>query len=134
MALMRVLAVLFLGAGVAFATVPDYLLRYITRVGSGLFGWYAPLPQLGGERFWLVLAVTHVFILAYLCALVQRNLLRYLSYARPVIISKFFSALGYFLCLFLVEKQFFYLVGGVVDGLIFIFSWRFYARAIKSRA
>ena len=130
---MRVWAVLFLGAGLTFATVPDYILHYITRVGSVLFGWYAAPPHLGGERFWLVLAVTHVFILAYLCALVQQNLLRYIGYARPVILSKFFSALGFFLCLILDGKQFFYLVGGVVDGLIFLFTWRFYARAIKSR-
>jgi hypothetical protein len=132
--LMRICAILFLGAGIAFAAVPDYILQYITRVGSGLFGWYAPPPHLGGERFWLVLAVTHVFILAYLCALVQRNLLRYISYARPVILSKFISATGFFLCLVLDERQFFYLVGGIVDGLIFLFTWRFYARAIKSRA
>ncbi len=132
-ALMRILAVLLLGTGLVFIFLPDVILTYFTEVGGGLFGWRATPLVLGGERFWLVLAIAHVLTLAYLCFLVQQNFLRNAGYARPVIFSKFISGVGFFLCLLLDAPHFIYLVGGIVDGTLFLLTWRMYASAINSR-
>lgn len=132
-ALMRIWAIAFLVAGIVFAAAPDYLLTYVTDVGRVIFGWPSPPSQLGQERFWLVLAVSLLFALAYLCAIVQQSPVRHAGYARIVIFSKLVSSVGFAACLLLHERQFFYLSGVVVDGAMCLITWRVYARAMRSR-
>ena len=133
-ALMRIWAVAFLGTGVIFAVSPDYLPTYLVNLGNGLFGWVSsPFPP-AGERFWLVLAVALLFTLAYLCAIVQGNLVRNIGYTRPLILAKFVSCVGFAVCFVTIERHIVYFTGALVDGLICVITWRFYHRALKSRS
>lgn len=133
LAYMRVLALLFSGAAVLFAALPDYLPTYITRIGEGLFGWHDPsLPPEAG-RFWNVLAVALLASLAYLSAIVQRDLVRNIGYARPIILAKFVSAAGFLLCFWTSDGPFLYLVGAIVDGILCVLTWQLYTRAVQSR-
>lgn len=133
-ALMRIWAIAFLAAGILFIIAPDYALNYITRVGDGLLGWHSPPMQLGADRFWLVLAVALLFVLSYLCTIIQRNILRNIGYTRPVILAKIVSSIGFAVCFFLYGRHFVYLVAAAVDGGICLITWRFYTNALKSRA
>lgn len=132
--LMRIWAVLFLCGGILFAAAPDYIPSYLQRVGFVLLGWESPpLPPIGGH-FWLVMAVGYLFVLAYCCAIVQRNIVRNSGYTRPVILGKLATCLGFFTCFLMSGDHFVYFVGAVVDGAICLITWRLYARALKSRA
>jgi len=130
--LMRIWATAFLVAAVIFATIPDVLLNYINDIGRVFAAWQSPKVEYG-SRFWLVLAVALLVSLAYTCMVAQAKPLRNTGYTRIVILAKFVSSLGFASMLFVDGRQFYYLVGAVVDGLICVITWRFYARATKSR-
>ncbi|MFH1829166.1 MAG: hypothetical protein ABH871_00115 [Pseudomonadota bacterium] len=130
--LMRVWMVAFFGTGILFATIPNILLNYINDIGKVFVGWHSP-PIASGGYFWLVLAVALLAILTYSCALAQASPLRNFGYARLIIISKFISAIGFAALLYINGKQFYYLVGAVIDGLIFIITLGVYIKASKSR-
>lgn len=133
-ALMRIWAVAFLSTGILFAIAPDYLPAYIMNVGAGLFGWNSPPFPPTGDRFWLVLAVGLLFTLAYLCAIVQGNLVRNIGYTRPVILAKFVTSVGFLICFFAMDRHIVYFTAAIVDGCIFAITWRLYHRAVKSRS
>lgn len=132
-ALMRIWAVAFFLTAILFAVAPDYTINYLTSVGTEIFGWQSDPIQFGNERFWLVLAITLLVTLSYISAIVQRNLLRNIGYARPVIVAKLFSSVGFIFALTRGQHHFIYLAGAIVDGLIFLITWRMYAKAVKSR-
>ena len=132
-AIMRIWMVTFLVAGVVFAAAPSYVPTYLTNIGTVLFGWQ-PWPEATQTSyFWLVLAVTLLFTLSYICAIVQHNVARHVGYTTLVILSIFFSTIGYCICFFLEGRHFAYLVGAIVDGSIFLVTWYLYTKAFKSR-
>lgn len=131
--LMRLLMIAFLGAACIFAAIPDVLLNYINDIGKVFADWQSP-PYAGGGYFWLVLAVSLLVVLSYACFLTQRSPVRNGGYARLVILAKFITAAGFAALLYLDGRQFYYLVGAVIDGLIFIVTWRVYAKASISRS
>jgi len=130
--LMRVWAVLFLGAAILFAAIPQVLLTYLNDIGRTFFAWESPPIDAGGH-FWLVLAVAFLVCLSYICALAQSNPLRHAEGVRVVILGKFLTAVGFASVLLLGEKQFYYLVGAAVDGCIFLITWRISSRSARSR-
>lgn len=130
--LMRVWAIVFLAAAVIFATIPETLLAYISDIGRVFAGWQPPAPEAGGQ-FWLVLAVALLLVLSYAALMAQMKPLRYIGYANLIILAKVASSAGYAFLFFSGDRQFAVLVGAVVDGLIAALTWRFYARACRSR-
>lgn len=131
-AVMHVWMVAFLGTGICFILIPNVLLNYINDIGKVFLKWHSP-PYVEGGYFWLVFAVALLFTLSYVCLLASRNPLRDGVYAKLVIMSKFFTAVGFVILLYLDGKQFYYLVSAVIDALIFIITWRVYSRASVSR-
>jgi hypothetical protein len=131
--LMRILMVVFFGAACVFAAIPDVLLNYLNDIGKVFLHWQSP-PHAAGGLFWLVLAVALLIVLSYACLLTQKSPVRNGGYARIVILSKFVTAAGFAAMLRIDSMQFYYLVGAVVDGLIFIITWRIYAKASISRS
>ncbi len=129
----RVLTVAFLLTALTFAIAPDYILDYMKDIGNVFFEWNAPSVDLGGQHFWLIMAVSFTATLGYLCFLAQSNLIRNIGYLRPVIFSQLLTTIGFIICIFISDAQFFYLVGAIVDGLIFVVLWRLYAMAMRSR-
>jgi hypothetical protein len=134
LALLRAWMILFLFAMGIFIIAPDWMLGYLTAIGRGIFGWREPPITLGSERFWLVLAIALLACLSYLCFVAQRDFLRNMEYAKAIIVSKFVSTVGFIICLVTVESRFFYLVGAIIDGFLFITTWYYYNAAAKSRS
>lgn len=132
-ALLRVWTVVFLGAGVLFAVAPDWTIRYIEKIGSGVFGWTSSLVELGTERFWLVLTVSLMATLTYLAYKAQSDLLRHTGSVRALLLAKFASTAGFVVCFLTVQKSFIYLTGAVIDGCILIITAVLYHAAMKSR-
>ena len=130
--LMRVLMVLFLGVAIAFAVIPDILLNYINDIGKVFLSWRSP-PYVSGGYFWLIPTIALYVILSYSCALSQRSVVRNGSLAKLVIMTTFMTAIGFAALLFLDGLQFYYLVAAVINALIFIITWRVFAKASLSR-
>ncbi len=134
LALMRILMILFFLATLLFIFLPDWTLNYLTAIGRGIFGWQEPVIALGAERFWCVLAIALLACLTFIAFEAQRDFLRNIDYARPIIVAKLVSTVGFVVCLLWYEYRFFYLVGAIVDGIIFATTWYYYNAAIKSRS
>jgi hypothetical protein len=131
--LMRILAVVFIGLAVIVAIIPDTLLTYFNDIGRGFFGWQAPRVFLGQERFWLMPTISLLIALAYLCLVVQRDPPQYSDFSIPVIIALFSTAAGFGICFGLIEMQFFYLVGAIATGLLFLITLVIYIGSTRSR-
>lgn len=131
-AIMRVWVFAFLAAAVVFSLAPEVFLNYLNDIGRVFFGWESTKIE-ASEHFWLVLAVAYLLILAYASIVSQAKPLRNTGYARIVILGKLASSAGFAALLLLGNKQFYYLAGAIVDGLIFAITWRIYARASRSR-
>jgi hypothetical protein len=130
----RILMVLFFLAALLFIIAPSWTLNYLSAVGRGIFGFREPPLILGQEHFWLVLAIAYLSALTYICFIAQNDFLRNMDYMVIVIFSKLVSAIGFTVCFFRFDYRFFYLVGILVDGLIFLLTWYYYNAAKKSRA
>ncbi len=130
--LMRVWMVVFFAAAVLFAALPNVILNYINDIGKVFLSWNSP-PVATDGQFWLVLAVALLFILSYSCALAQAYPLRNFGYARLVIIAKFITTCGFTAMIFVHSRQFYYLAGAAIDGLIFIITLGVYIKASRSR-
>lgn len=134
LAIIRIWMILFFLATILFIILPDTTLNYLTAIGRGIFGWSEPTITLGAERFWCVLTIALLATLTYLCFEAQRDFLRNIDYAKFIIVAKFVSTVGFVGCLIFYEHRFFYLVGALVDGLIFSITWYYYNAASKSRS
>lgn len=129
----RILGVAFFLGGVLFAALPNYTINYITDVGRGVFGWHSPNMPPEFAQFWLPPAVSLLFALSYLCAIVQKDPPQYIEYVNLMLIAKFVSAVGFAVLLFTEGLHFFYLAGASIDGLIFIITFAIYKGADRSR-
>lgn len=132
--LMRILAVMFLGTGMLFAASPDYLPNYVASIGTNLIGWNSQPLAFGTESYWIVMSITLFFSLSYICIIAQHNLVHNIGYARPVILAKLSASAGFAACFYLYEQNFVYLAAAVFEGLICLVVWRFYRKALSSRA
>jgi len=132
--LIRIWTVLFLLATTVFALAPDWLLLYVNAIGRSIFGWRETVLLPGNERFWVVLSVSMLATLTYICFVTQHDFLRNMDYAKAIIVSKLVSTLGFIFCFAALEQRFIYLVGALVDGMIFLITWYSYNAAVKSRS
>lgn len=131
--LIRILMVLFLLATILFIIAPNWTLDYLSAIGRGIFGFSEPPIKLGQEHFWLVLAIAYLSSLTYICFIAQNDFLRNMDYMGIVIFSKLVSTIGFAICFFKFDYRFFYLVGLLIDGLIFLLTLFYYNAAKKSR-
>ena len=130
---MRILMVAFFMAAVLFVLLPNYTLNYISDIGRVLFGWYSPNINAGQVHFWLIPTASFLLALSYLCAVVQKDPAQNIEYVRLLLISTFASSVGFTIYLFSVSWQFFYLLGSIINGLIFIATLTLYSSATRSR-
>jgi hypothetical protein len=130
--LMRLWVLCFLGAAILVAWMPNTLLAYLNDIGRTFANWDSP-PIEGGTHFWIVLSIALLCTLAYVSAVAQSSLLRHIDYAKVVILAKAISAMGFAAMLHFDQREFYYVAGAVIDGLIALITWRVYARAARSR-
>ena len=130
---MRILIVLFLGAGVLLVVKPVWTIEYIERIGHSIFGWENHTLKIAAEPFWLTIVASFMLILTYCAYKAQTNHLRTIGYARVIMLAKCVTAIGFMLSFILVEESFVYLVSAVIDGLIFLITLALFSSAAKSR-
>lgn len=130
---MRMLIVIFLGAGVVLVVKPIWTVAYIERIGHSIFGWTNPPLQLVADPFWLTFVAAFMVMLVYCAYKAQTNHLRTIGYARVILIAKFVTTLGFTLSFILIQGSFVYLVSAITDGLIFLITFALFSSAAKSR-
>lgn len=128
---LRLSAITYLVAGLAFALAPGLILRLI-NLFSGIFTpTLAPLP-LSTERFWLTLAFSMMMTITVLCYMAQYNIRKNKHYIFPLLVAKTASSLSA-LCFFLFSGRYFaYLVIFLLDGSIFWITLFFFLRASRA--
>ncbi len=131
--LTRMLMVLFFLATILFIVLPTWSLNYLSDLGQVVFGFDSQALELGAHKFWLVLAVGYTSLLTYVCFIAQNDFLRNMEYLKIIIFGKFITAVGFIICFFNYDYVFYYLVGAVVDSLLFILTLHYYHAAKKSR-
>lgn len=96
---------------------------------------YFQLPlemiSLSSEGFWLVLTVSLMSTLIYLCLSTAINIRKRLHQVGAILISKSVSTIFFTIGFFFVSKSLAFLVGAVVDGSIYFITSFFYNRAIR---
>lgn len=128
LALMRLWMVLFAGAGVTFALFPKQVIGLLNRA-SMLLHLPFPVLHLEPQRMWLVLTLSLMVTITYLCWRVQRDVTQAKILIPLLLVAKFTSSL-FFLFFFIYHlRAFAYLAGLVVDGTIFIVTYMMYKRA-----
>ena len=130
---MRMLIVLFLGAGVLLVVKPLWTVSYIERIGHSIFGWTNHPLQLVADPFWLTFVASFMLMLVYCAYKAQANHLRTIGYARVILLAKFVTTMGFTLSFILVQESFVYLVSAIIDGLIFFITFALLSSAAKSR-
>lgn len=123
----------FLILGALFAFQPMILLQYINNIGLVFFDFRS--PPLGEVPFdlWWVLTLSLMAVLIYITFQAQRDWLRYFQFVSIILLTKFVSLVGFLALIFLTPPHFFYLVGAVVEALLFLTTAYVYVKAIKSR-
>lgn len=123
---------IFLVAAVLFAVFPGHVIYWLNTIGHVLFNWsFKPLPE-PSEHFWQVLAVSLLVVLTVVSFNAQSDIRQNLSDVRIILISKFATAFGFLIAFIFSGHYFAYLVGMVVDFLIFLLTWVCYRRTVVS--
>lgn len=113
--------------------LPDLFFNYVNDIGRVFFHYYSPSLPTSDRDLWRVLSVVLVGMLTYVSYLSQSDWLRYYRFVPLLILAKSLSLFGFLFLIFFTPPHFFYIVGALVDGLLFLFTWYYYAQAIKSR-
>lgn len=130
---LRFLTLVFFGAGLIIGFSPDLFFNYLNDIGRVFFHYYSSsLPNQDWD-FWRMLSVVLMGMLAYIAFLSQSDWLRYYRFVPLLILVNGSCLFGFLSLLLSTPPHFFYIVGAMVDGLLFLFTWYYYAQAIKSR-
>jgi uncharacterized protein (DUF362 family) len=126
-------AMVYLVAGLAFAVVPDPILKIINYIADHV----RPTINLGSAipvvdaQFWLSLAFSMMMVITYLCYIAQLNIRKNKGFIKALLVAKAASSLSSF-AFILTHKYFASLVILLVDGSIFLMTFYFYNRANRS--
>lgn len=123
--LLKFWAILFGIVAVIFVAIPGQVVEVINQTGA-LVGWDGPLLKIPADRFYSILAVSLLVVLAVLAHNARQDLRRRLPTVRAIILSKVVTAGCYTIALLFEAKTFGYLVGAVADGTIAIWTYAYY--------
>ena len=151
--LMGILALIFLVTFLVFALVPDGLVKFLNLLGKifGLpaaklisdvdlsclapeasdadMGAFKAVPQ----RLWLILSLSLMATLTYLCYLVWRDPRKHLALVPVVLLSKLVSSAFALIYFFAQQRYFANLVAFVTDFPIFLIVLFAYIRVVLQR-
>lgn len=131
---LRLLTACFTLFTLLFAIHPTYLLQYADSVGYVFFQFTSEAIDPPQMSFWWTLSLGLMAALTYLTFQAGRDWLRFQLYVPPVLIAKLVTTAGFWLAWVFQPVHFFYIIGGIIDSLIFLTTWILYAQAIKSRS
>ncbi|MBF0493392.1 MAG: hypothetical protein HQM15_11520 [Deltaproteobacteria bacterium] len=121
----------FLLAAAAFLVAPNLVIRFLNTVSLKLFPHLIPLPE-STERFWLSLSGSLMVTLLFLLFGAVSDIARKKDLVFYVLVSKIASTVLFLSFFFLHQKSFTYILGGWVDGSIFLVTLFFYRRAVAA--
>lgn len=132
--LMRVWAVAFALGGLVFFLAPEWLFARMNETGSLFFGRaFEPIPM-PSEKFWVSLALSLMATLTFMCYMAQKDIRRGSGYVFSVLVSKIASTTFFLFYYIDGLHSFAYIQGSLLtDGPIFIITFIFYLRAVRSR-
>lgn len=105
---------------------------FLTLINQISLSWFSSLPLLSlpVHNFWLVLTISLMTTLVYLCYLSQDDLNNRLFLLKPILVSKFVSTIGFFVYFVFHVKALAYLIGIVSDGFVFMLTFIFYSKVM----
>ncbi len=119
--LLRTYLVAFPVVGCLYLLLPDTTFAVMNAVSQRAFPSLPLIPD-SAERFWLTLTFSLLLMLAAQSYLVQQDIRRNFRYVWPLLVAKLASAACY-LALFLFSVRYFaYLVGCLMDSLLFLLT------------
>lgn len=106
--------------------------NFLTLINQISLNWFGSLPllPLPVHNFWLVLTISLMTTLVYLCYLAEDDLAGRLILLKPILVSKFVSTIGFFAYFVFHVKALAYLVGIVSDGFVFMLTFIFYSKVM----
>jgi len=110
-----ILALNFIIPATLYAVAPRFALQSFWRIGD-LFG--VPYMHSEDSVFWRVLAVANVYMLGFVCVLLQVDIKKYWAAIYPLTFLKAMASLG-FLVAFFFEPYPGYLGAFLLDGVTF---------------
>lgn len=127
---LRVSAVVYLAAGLAFAIAPEWILGVIDLLAAKLHAARLPEDLIKTNKFWLSLAFSMMMTITALCYLAQRNVRKAVGYVGALLLAKLASTLSALIFfIFFPPHYFAYLVIVLMDGSIFLITLYFFLRA-----
>lgn len=120
-------------AGILFASYPHSFFQYLNNIGLIFFDFRSPTFGAIPFDLWWIFSLSLMLILIYITFQAQRDWLRYCQLVVIIILAKGSSFLGLLGLFFLTPPHFFYLVGAIVEGVLFLTTAYVYAKAIHSR-
>lgn len=127
--LLQIWMLAFTATTVIFIFFAGDFLNLINQLSLNWFG-SLPLLPLPVHNFWLVLTISLMTTLVYLCYLAQDDLANRLILLKPILVSKFVSTVGFFAYFVFHVKALAYLVGIVSDGFVFMLTFMFYSKVM----
>lgn len=124
---------LFAAATIGFAFFPFKIIYWINIIGYTIFRWPVRMMPDSTESFWNIMAVSLLVVLTYVAYVAQSDIRQNLGYVKIIIISKLVTSVGFLLTLVFGEAYFGYLVGLVIDFILFIITLFYYHRTEISR-
>jgi uncharacterized protein (DUF362 family) len=125
---LRLSAVIYAAAGLAFAIAPEWILGLINSVGDQLVLFQEFNIPTTPNKFWVSLTFSMMMTITLLCYLAQRNVRKAVGYVGALLTAKLASTLSA-LCFFIFFPYFGYLVIVLMDGSIFLMTLYFFFRA-----
>lgn len=126
-ALLQFWMLAFLGSTVVFCFFGKELLNRFNQISSTFFPTL-PLIALPQEKFWLVLTLSLMVTLIFLCYWGQKNIQKNISALPPILISKFTSTFFFFVFFLMESHSLAYFIGMLVDGSVFLITYYFYKK------
>lgn len=111
-----------------FLFIPNHFFEVINQFSLKFLPSLSPIP-VAQEKFWMVLTLSLMFTLVFMCLSAQNNIKRNHLLINPILVSKFISTLFFFVFFIFYQKSLAYLVGVFTDGFVFIVTFLAYQKA-----
>lgn len=113
--------------------LPYTFFGYLNNIGLVFFNFSSPRLTVLPFDIWQVLTTSLMVILIVVTFQAQREWLRYFPFVSIILMAKGICLVGLLALIFLTPPHFFYILGAVVEGVLFVVTAYSYAKAIRSR-
>lgn len=130
---LRFLAITFAILFGLFLFIPDTFLSYLNDLGLVFFHFTSPRAAPFPPNLWQCLSLVLMLLMFFISFRAQSDWLRFTNFVPLILLEKAICAVAFLVLILLQPIHFSYIVGLVVDGLLFLLTAYAYAKAIQSR-